>query len=143
VTPGVALRVGIQAPIGEAIVRRDGAGVTVLTYGTMVDVSLAAAEETGIDAEVIDLRTLMPLDIDTIVRSVCKTGRCVIVHEGALTSGFGAELAAIVQERCFYSLETPVRRVAAWDTPYPHAFEWDYFPGPGRVGQILSGAMES
>ena len=105
--------------------------VTVLAYGTMVYVAEAAAEETGIDAEIIDLRTLLPLDLDTIVASVKKTGRCVVVHEATLTSGFGAELAALVQEHCFYHLEAPVARVTGWDTPYPHAQEWDYFPGPG------------
>ena len=64
-----------------------------------------------------------------------KTGRCVIVHEATRTSGFGAELAALVQEHCFYHLEAPIERVTGWDTPYPHAFEWDYFPGPARVGR--------
>jgi 2-oxoisovalerate dehydrogenase E1 component beta subunit len=131
-----------RAAIGKAAVRRKGAAVTLLAYGTMVHVCLAAAEETGIDAEVIDLRTLAPLDLDTIVESVNKTGRCVVVHEATLTSGFGAELAALVQENCFFSLETPVRRVTGWDTPYPHAFEWDYFPGPDRVGRALAEALE-
>jgi 2-oxoisovalerate dehydrogenase E1 component beta subunit len=129
-------------PIGEAVVRREGRAVTVLTYGTMVHVTLAAAEERGIDAEIIDLRTLAPLDLETIVASVEKTGRCVVVHEATLTSGFGAELAALIQEHCFFSLEAPVRRVAGWDTPYPHAFEWEYFPGPARVGQALFETLE-
>jgi len=130
-------------PLGEASVRRDGGAVTVLAYGTMVYVAQAAAEETGIDAEVIDLRTLLPLDLDAILASVSKTGRCVVVHEATLTSGFGAELAALVQEHCFYGLEAPVIRVAGWDTPYPHAQEWDYFPGPQRVGEALMAAMEA
>ena len=91
----------------------------------------------GIDAEIIDLRTLLPLDTETIVASVKKTGRCVIVHEATRTSGFGAELMAIVQENCFYHLEAPIERVTGWDTPYPHAQEWDYFPGPRRVGEAL------
>ena len=130
-------------PLGKAAVRREGKGVTVLCYGTMVHVCEAAAEETGIDAEIIDLRSLIPLDVDAIVSSVRKTGRCVVVHEATLTSGFGAELAAIVAERCFYSLEAPVLRVAGWDTPYPHAEEWDYFPGPARVGRALRKAMEA
>ena len=116
--------------------------MTVLAYGTMVYVAQAACEETGIDAEVIDLRTLLPLDLDTIVASVKKTGRCVIVHEATLTSGFGAELAALVQEHCFYHLQAPIARVTGWDTPYPHAQEWDYFPGPARVGQALRDVME-
>jgi len=130
-------------PIGKADVRRAGSAVTVITYGTMVHVALAAAEDTGVDAEVIDLRSLMPLDLDTIVKSVAKTGRCVVVHEATLTSGFGGEIAALVQEHCFYHLEAPVMRVAGWDTPYPHAQEWDYFPGPTRVGRALIDVMEA
>jgi 2-oxoisovalerate dehydrogenase E1 component beta subunit len=129
-------------PLGKAVVRREGAAVTVLAYGTMVYVALAAAGESGVDAEVIDLRTLHPLDLDTILASVRKTGRCVVVHEATLTSGFGAELAALVQEHCFFHLEAPVRRVAGWDTPYPHAQEWTYFPGPARVAAALVEVME-
>jgi 2-oxoisovalerate dehydrogenase E1 component beta subunit len=129
-------------PVGKAEVRRKGSAVTVIAYGTMVHVALAAAEETGIDAEVIDLRSLLPLDLETIVQSVTKTGRCVVVHEATLTSGFGAELVSLVQEHCFYHLEAPVVRVTGWDTPYPHAQEWHYFPGPARVGRALAEAME-
>jgi 2-oxoisovalerate dehydrogenase E1 component beta subunit len=128
-------------PLGVASVRREGADVTVLAYGTMVYVAQAAAAETGIDAEILDLRTLLPLDTDAIVASVEKTGRCVIVHEATRTSGFGAELAATVQELCFYHLEAPIQRVTGWDTPYPHAQEWDYFPGPARVGAALRTVM--
>jgi len=129
-------------PLGRAVVRREGADVTLLTYGTMVHVAQAAVEETGIDGEIIDLRTLLPLDLDAIVASVRRTGRCIVVHEATLTSGFGAELAALVQEHCFYSLEAPVARVTGWDTPYPHAQEWDYFPGPKRVAEALRAVME-
>ena len=129
-------------PIGKASVVREGNDCTILAYGTMVWVAVAAAEDTGVDAEVIDLRTLVPVDIDTIVESVKKTGRCVIVHEAPRTSGFGGELSALVQEACFYHLEAPIERVTGWDTPYPHAFEWDYFPGPKRVGEALKRAME-
>jgi Pyruvate/2-oxoglutarate dehydrogenase complex, dehydrogenase (E1) component, eukaryotic type, beta subunit len=130
-------------PLGKAAVARAGSAVTVLTYGTMVHVAIAAAEETGIDAEVVDLRTLMPIDIEAIVRSVQKTGRCVVAHEATLTSGFGAELCALVQEHCFWHLEAPIERVAGWDTPYPHAFEWDYFPGPKRLADGLKRALEN
>ncbi|WP_092587602.1 alpha-ketoacid dehydrogenase subunit beta [Rhizobium mongolense] len=130
-------------PIGKAEIRRLGSAVTVIAYGTMVHVALAAAEDAGIDAEVIDLRSLLPLDLDTIVQSVTKTGRCVVVHEATLTSGFGAEVVSLVQEHCFYHLEAPVMRVAGWDTPYPHAQEWDYFPGPARVGRALAEVMET
>src|SRR5262249_18758106 len=121
---------------------RSGEAVTALAYGTMVHVVLAAAEDAGIDAEVIDLRTLVPVDIETIVKSVEKTGRCVVVHEATLTSGFGAGLCALVPEHCFYHLEAPIARVAGFDMPYPHAFEWDYFPGPQRIAQALKDAME-
>ena len=130
-------------PLGKAAIRREGSAVTVLAYGTMVYVAEAAAQETGIDAEIIDLRTLLPYDLETIVASVKKTGRCVVVHEATLTSGFGAELSALVQENCFYHLEAPVMRVTGWDTPYPHAQEWDYFPGPARVGRALKAVMEA
>jgi 2-oxoisovalerate dehydrogenase E1 component beta subunit len=130
-------------PLGEAALRREGVEVTVIAYGTMVHVAEAAAAETGIDAEIIDLRTLVPLDVEAIERSVRKTGRCVVLHEATRTSGFGAELSAQVQERCFYHLEAPIVRVTGWDTPYPHAQEWDYFPGPTRVGHALKKALES
>ena len=129
-------------PIGRAVIRRPGSAVTVLTYGTMVHVALAAAAEFEIDAEVIDLRTLIPLDLQTIVESVEKTGRCVVVHEATLTSGFGAELCALVQKHAFYALEAPIERVTGYDTPYPHAQEWAYFPGPDRVGLALKRIVE-
>jgi 2-oxoisovalerate dehydrogenase E1 component beta subunit len=130
-----------RVPLGEASIRRAGEAVTVLAYGTMVYVAHAAADETGIDAEIIDLRSLLPLDTRTIETSVRKTGRCVIVHEATRTSGFGAELMATVQELCFEALEAPIERVTGWDTPYPHAQEWDYFPGPARVGAALVRVM--
>lgn len=129
-------------PLGKAAIRREGNDVTILAYGTMVHVALAAVAETGIDAEVIDLRSLVPLDLETIAASVRKTGRCVVVHEATLTSGFGGELAALVQQECFYHLEAPIARVTGYDTPYPHAQEWDYFPGPARVGKKLLEVME-
>jgi 2-oxoisovalerate dehydrogenase E1 component beta subunit len=130
-------------PLDAAAIVRPGSEVTMLVYGTMVYVGQAAAQETGIDAEIIDLRTLWPLDLPTIVASVMKTGRCVIVHEATRTSGFGAELSALVQEQCFYHLEAPIERVTGWDTPYPHALEWAYFPGPDRVGKALRRVMEA
>jgi 2-oxoisovalerate dehydrogenase E1 component beta subunit len=130
-------------PLESAKVMREGSAVSVLTYGTMVWVAEAAAKETGIDAEIIDLRSLWPLDLDAIVNSVNKTGRCVIVHEATRTSGFGAELAALVQEHCFFHLEAPIERVTGWDTPYPHAQEWAYFPGPDRVGKALRRTLDT
>ncbi|NGY03180.1 alpha-ketoacid dehydrogenase subunit beta [Solimonas terrae] len=129
--------------LGKASIVRPGQDVTVLCYGTMVHVCLAAAEESGVDAEVIDLRTLLPVDIDAIEASVRRTGRCVIVHEATRTGGYGAELSAIVQEHCFWHLQAPITRVTGWDTPYPHALEWEYFPGPARVVAALKSAMEA
>jgi len=130
-------------PLGSARIHRPGNQLTVITYGTMVHVAAAAADETGIDAEIIDLRTLVPLDLDTIVASVTKTGRCVVAHEATMTSGFGAELCAILQETLFFCLEAPIARVAGWDTPYPHAHEWDYFPGPARIGAAMIATVKA
>jgi len=130
-------------PLGKAAITRPGSDVTLLAYGTMVHVALSAIEESGLDAELIDLRSIVPLDIDTITASVKKTGRCVIVHEASRFGGFGGELSALIQERCFYHLKAPIGRVCGWDTPYPHAFEWDYFPGPARIIRALNSAMEN
>jgi 2-oxoisovalerate dehydrogenase E1 component beta subunit len=131
-----------NVPLGKAAIAREGQDVTILAYGTMVHVALATAEAEGIDAEVIDLRTIVPVDIEAIEASVRKTGRCVVFHEATRTAGFGAELSALVQERCFYHLEAPVQRVTGFDTPYPHSLEWAYFPGPVRLGLALKKAME-
>ena len=128
--------------LGKAATVREGEALTILVYGTMVHVVKSVVEELGIDAEIVDLRTLMPLDIDAIVASVTKTGRCMVVHEATRTSGFGAELAALVQERCFYHLEAPVERVTGFDTPYPHSLEWAYFPGPVRIARAIEKIMK-
>ena len=128
--------------LGKANVVREGDGLTILCYGTMVHVVKTIVSEMDVDAEIIDLRTLMPLDMETILASVEKTGRCLVVHEATRTSGFGAELAASVQERCFYHLEAPVERVTGFDTPYPHSLEWAYFPGPIRIGQAIQKIMK-
>ena len=130
-------------PLGKAAIVRAGEAVTVITYGTMVHVALTAVAETGIDAEIIDLRSIVPLDIETVTASVNKTGRCVIVHEATRFGGYGGEVSALIQERCFYRLEAPIARVAGFDTPYPHAFEWDYFPGPDRVARALKAVLEA
>jgi 2-oxoisovalerate dehydrogenase E1 component beta subunit len=129
-------------PIGQARVVQSGSALTVISYGTMVHVAMAAARQLGLDAEVIDLRTLSPLDTVTLVTSVKKTGRCVVVHEATRFGGFGGELAATIQEACFWHLEAPVIRVGGWDTPYPHAFEWEYFPGQARVAAAMRQVME-
>ena len=130
-------------PIGKAEVVREGGDVTIVTYGTMVHVCVAAARGLGLDAEIIDVRTMVPLDVETLVNSVQKTGRCVIAHEATRFGGYGGELSATIQEECFWHLEAPIQRVAGWDTPYPHAFEWEYFPGQARVAAALKTVMEA
>ncbi|MEO1229495.1 MAG: transketolase C-terminal domain-containing protein, partial [Myxococcota bacterium] len=107
-------------PFGRARVRREGGAVTVVTWGAMVHRALAAAEASGLDVEVIDLRTLMPWDEEAVFASVEKTGRCLIVHEDVLTAGFGAEVAARVASDCFLSLKAPVDRLAVQDIPLPY-----------------------
>lgn len=131
-----------RVPLGKARVVTAGEAMTVLAYGTMVHVVEAVARDKGIDIDLLDLRTLLPLDIEAIVQSVEKTGRCMIVHEATRTSGFGAELSALVQERCFYHLEAPVVRVTGFDTPYPHSLEWAYFPGPVRIGEAMDRLLQ-
>ena len=131
-----------RVPLGKAEIVRPGSAVTVLAYGTLVHVALAAAQQLAVDAEVIDLRSIMPLDTETIVASVKKTGRCVIAHEATRFAGFGAELIATVQEECFWHLEAPIHRVTGWDTPYPLAFEWEYFPGQKRVMNALRSVLD-
>jgi 2-oxoisovalerate dehydrogenase E1 component beta subunit len=128
-------------PLGKARIVREGSALTVLAYGTMIHVAEAVLREKGVNAEIIDLRTLVPLDIEAVEKSVEKTGKCLVIHEATRTSGFGAELAALVQERCFYHLEAPVERVTGFDTPYPHSLEWAYFPGPVRIGEAVDRLM--
>ena len=130
-------------PIGEAEIVREGSEMTIVTYGTLVHVAVAAAEATGVDVEIVDVRSLSPLDITTITESVKKTGRCIVAHEATRFGGYGAELAATIQNDCFYHLEAPVSRLAGWDTPYPHAFEWQYFPGKKRMVAGIRKVMEA
>jgi 2-oxoisovalerate dehydrogenase E1 component beta subunit len=129
-------------PLGEAEIVQSGEELTIITYGTLVHVAQAAAEETGVDAEIIDVRSISPLDTETLSKSVNKTGRCLIAHEATRFGGFGAEIAARIQKDCFYNLEAPIGRSAGWDTPYPHAFEWQYFPGKKRLIVGIKNMME-
>ncbi|GIG88938.1 alpha-ketoacid dehydrogenase subunit beta [Plantactinospora endophytica] len=136
-------QVDLDAPIGDAYplhsarVVRPGRDATLLAYGPMVRTAMeaaTAAEEDGRDLEVIDLRTLSPLDLGPVYESVRRTGRCVVVHEAPGNLGLGAEVAARITEECFYSLEAPVLRVTGFDTPYPAArLEEDYLPNLDRV----------
>ena len=130
-------------PLGSAEIVEEGSELTIITYGTLVHVAQAAARLVGVDAEIVDVRTLSPLDTTTLTESVKKTGRCLVAHEATRFSGFGAELATSVQEECFYYLEAPIVRVAGWDTPYPHAFEWQYFPGQKRIAAGIRKVMEA
>ena len=125
-------------PIGRAVVRREGRDLSILTYGAMVWTALDAAETLeaeGIDAEVVDLRTLFPLDEETILNSVGKTNRAIVLHEATRTGGIGAEVAAVLSERCFESLDAPVVRVTAPDTPVPFSptLEDAFLPNAGKV----------
>ena len=130
-------------PLEKAAIVREGRGLTVISWGAMVheasDAVKAAAEQ-GIDCELIDLRTLWPIDIETVTASVRKTGRAVIVHEAARTCGFGGEVLSLIQERCFASLEAPIKRVTGFDTPFPYTLENDYLP---RAPRILKGIVET
>ena len=126
----------------EANIVMEGTDCRVIAWGTMVHVCQQAIENSGVSCELIDLQTLVPWDRDTVVNSIRKTGRCVIVHEAPKTSGFGAEMSASIQERCFYHLESPILRVTGWDTPFPHTTEWDYIPSPERIAKAIRATQE-
>ena len=130
-------------PLGKARVAREGSDVTLIAYGGMVPVALAAAEELEASAEVIDIRTLKPLDEETLLASVAKTGRVVIVQEAPRVAGFGAEIAAVLAEKAILDLRGPVLRVTGYDAPFPFwSIEDEYLPSPARVAeaaqQVLS-----
>lgn len=133
--------------IGHAAVRRTGTDVTVLTYGGLVGTALSAAEmaerQHGWSLEVVDLRSLVPLDFETVAASIRRTGRCVVLHEGPRSLGYGAGLAARIQEEMFYELEAPVLRACGFDTPYPPArLEKSWLPGPDRLLDCVERALE-
>jgi pyruvate dehydrogenase E1 component beta subunit len=134
-------------PLGQAATVKEGNDVTVITYGAMAKVALDAAarieETTGATVEVIDLRTIAPLDEETIAASVSKTGRAVVVHEAARTGGVGAEVVAVINEQCLYSLLKPVERVTGPDTPFPVPKLEDFFiPTPERVAKAIQRVLE-
>jgi 2-oxoisovalerate dehydrogenase E1 component beta subunit len=123
-------------PLGVAATVREGSDVTVLAYGAMLYEAVDAANKAaaqGVETEVIDLRTLWPVDIDAILESVRKTGRLVVVHEAPRTCGLGGELTSLVTERVFYHLQAPPIRVTGFDTPFPYALEMDYLPLSNRI----------
>jgi len=130
-------------PLEQAAIARPGERVTVIAWGAMLHEAMQAAQEAaeqGVSCEVIDLRTLWPVDIETMTASVRKTGRLVVVHEAPRSCGFGAELVALVQERCFAHLEAPICRVTGFDTPFPYTLESEYLP---RAPRILAGILET
>lgn len=121
-------------PLSEAKVVREGKDVTVITWGAMLYETLAAADKVqNVSVEVIDLRTLWPLDLETIVASVEKTHRAIVVHEAPQTCGYGAEIVSLITQHAFYSLEAPPLRVTGWDTPFPYTLENDYLPLAHRI----------
>ncbi len=131
-------------PLGKAKTLQEGSDVSIFAYGAMVQTALAAAKQMqDISIEVIDLRTIWPLDEEAIVASVEKTGRAVIVHEAARAGGVGAEITSIINDHCLYSLLKPVERVTGYDTPYPApGYEDDYVPKPARVVDAIKRVME-
>ena len=136
-----------EVPIGRATVAREGTDVTVVAWGAMLrEVGKAAdmLEEDGVNAEVIDLRSLVPLDTEAVMESVRKTGRAVIVHEAPRTAGLAGELIALIQERALYSLQAPVARVTGWDTVFPlKRSEHHYLPSPERIVAAAKRLVES
>ena len=135
-----------MTPIGSAAVEQRGTDVSLVSYGAMMRETREAAgrlAEEGVSAEIIDVRTLVPLDADTIVASVAKTGRAVIIHEAPLTGGYGAEIVALVQERALYSLRAPVQRVTGWDVVVPlRLAERHYMPSAARIVSAARRTLE-
>ena len=134
-------------PFGESRLVREGGDVTLVAWSAAVELSLRAADrlaEEGIAASVLDLRTLVPLDVEGLVREVARSGRCVVVHEAPLSGGFGAEVVATLVEEAFYDLDAPVARVASYDVPYPAAsLEQWYLPSVDRVVEAARKTVEA
>ncbi|MDX2018089.1 MAG: alpha-ketoacid dehydrogenase subunit beta [Planctomycetota bacterium] len=127
-------------PIGQAKVVNEGTDLTLISFGASVFQCLEAMDQLpeDVSVELIDLRSIYPLDVDTIAQSVEKTGRCVVVHEAPKTCGFGAEIAAIIQEKCFLHLQAPVQRVAGFDTVMPYyKLELEYLPDAKRIAESV------
>lgn len=136
-----------ELPLGKAEILKKGTDVTIVGYGSQIyalenAIQLAEKRLPGISCELIDLRTIMPWDVDTVVESVKKTGRLVIAHEAPKTGGVAAEVASTVMEHCFLNLEAPIQRVCGWDTPFPLAFEKFYVPSMVRCYDAIKTAME-
>lgn len=128
-------------PLGKAHVAKEGTEVTVIAYGAMLHTVMDAVSGFDVSCEVIDLRSLVPLDEETMIESVKKTGRVVVVHEAPKTCGFGAELIAIINEKAFLHLQAPPVRVTGFDTPFPYALEHEYLPDAGRIREAVQHVM--
>ena len=134
-----------RLPLGEAEITKEGTDVTILGWGAQMDVidqAVERAEKEGISCEVIDLRSILPWDVETVANSVLKTGRLVITHEAPLTGGFAGEIAATIQERCFLYLESPIARVTGMDTPFPLVLEKEHLPNHQKVYEAIRESME-
>ena len=134
-----------RLPLGEAEITKEGTDVTILGWGAQMDVidqAVERAEKEGISCEVIDLRSILPWDVETVANSVLKTGRLVITHEAPLTGGFAGEIAATIQERCFLYLESPIARVTGMDTPFPLVLEKEHLPNHLKVYEAIRESME-
>ncbi|XP_072939922.1 2-oxoisovalerate dehydrogenase subunit beta, mitochondrial [Epargyreus clarus] len=133
-------------PLGKAQVLKEGDAATLIAWGTQLHVILEVAQmaedKLGVKCDVIDLMSILPWDQETVCNSIKKTGRCLIAHEAPLTCGFGAELAATIQEECFLHLEAPIQRVAGWDAPFPHVFEPFYLPDKWRCYSALAQLLQ-
>ena len=134
-----------RLPLGEAEVTKEGTDVTILGWGAqmeVIDQAVERAEKDGISCEVIDLRTILPWDVETVANSVFKTGRLVVTHEAPLTGGFAGEIAATIQERCFLYLESPIARVTGMDTPFPLVLEKEHLPNHLKVYEAIRASVE-
>ncbi|TPX37864.1 hypothetical protein SeLEV6574_g07843 [Synchytrium endobioticum] len=136
-----------ELPLGKAELLKEGKDVTVLGWGSQMYVLETAINQVerevpGLTCELIDLRSILPWDAEAVVKSVNKTGRLVVAHEAPRTGGFGAEVAATIQEKCFLRLEAPVQRVTGWDTPFPLVFEKFYLPGVARCSDAIKKTLD-
>jgi 2-oxoisovalerate dehydrogenase E1 component beta subunit len=133
-----------SVPLGKAAITKEGSDVTLIAYGAMlhtVNEAVQLIEKDGTSCEVIDVRTLVPLDQETIIQSVSKTGRVVIVHEAPRTCGFAAEIMAIIVEKAFLHLQAPPVRITGFDTPFPYTLEHQYLPDAGRIREAVQSVM--
>ncbi len=134
-----------EVPLGKARIAREGSDLSIFCYGAMVDVCEKAAnkaQEEGIFCEIVDLRTLYPLDEESILASVQKTGRALIVYEAPKTCGYGAEVAALIAEKALDYLKAPIKRVGGFDTPFPYTLEYVYMPHPARVYRAIQETVQ-